>query len=197
MTRIVIASGNQGKVREIRRLLGGHYELLLQSEFNVPEADETGLSFVENAILKARNAATHTGLPAIGEDSGLEVDALDGAPGIHSARYAGADASDADNNRKLLAALSEQSNRQARYRCCAVVMRNASDPAPLIRTGTWEGHIAQVPSGDGGFGYDPIFIPADSSDTAAHLTLEEKNRVSHRADAFAHLAKVLAEFLQH
>ncbi|MDH3587962.1 MAG: RdgB/HAM1 family non-canonical purine NTP pyrophosphatase [Gammaproteobacteria bacterium] len=188
MRQIVVATGNRGKLREIRALLGDDFELTVQSEFDVPEADETGLTFVENAILKARNAAQHTGHAAIGEDSGLEVDALSGSPGIYSARYAGKNASDTDNNQKLLAALAGTDKRTARYRCVAVFMRHAGDPAPLICEGTWEGSIGITPAGDNGFGYDPLFLPANSDRTAAEMLPSEKNRVSHRARALSLLA---------
>ncbi len=194
MARIVVATGNAGKLREICELLPGH-ELTVQSTFNVPEAEETGLTFVENAILKARNAAAHTGQIAIGEDSGLEVDALDGAPGIYSARFAGPGATDSANNRKLLNELGRIGDRRARYRCVAVVMRHAADPAPLICSGTWEGEIATQPAGDGGFGYDPLFIPAGSAVTAAQMTAAAKNAVSHRFRALTGLAANLDDFL--
>ncbi|MBT8131860.1 MAG: RdgB/HAM1 family non-canonical purine NTP pyrophosphatase [Gammaproteobacteria bacterium] len=195
MALIVIATGNRGKMTEIRSLLGAQHELQVQSEFSVPEAEETGLSFVENAILKARNAAQHTGHPSLGEDSGLEVDALDGRPGIYSARFAGPDAVDSENNKKLLAALNDVTNRRARYRCLAVLVRHAADPAPLICQGTWEGSIAPAPRGDGGFGYDPLFIPLNSDRTAAELSAAEKNRLSHRAQALAELARQIDQFL--
>ncbi|NNF66217.1 MAG: RdgB/HAM1 family non-canonical purine NTP pyrophosphatase [Gammaproteobacteria bacterium] len=195
MALIVIATGNRGKMTEIRSLLGAQHELQVQSEFSVPEAEETGLSFVENAILKARNAAQHTGHPSLGEDSGLEVDALDGRPGIYSARFAGPDAVDSENNKKLLAALNDVTNRRARYRCLAVLVRHAADPAPLICQGTWEGNIATTPRGDGGFGYDPLFIPLNSDRTAAELGAAEKNRLSHRAQALAELARQIDQFL--
>lgn len=194
MTRIVVATGNAGKLREIRALLHGH-ELVAQSEHDVAEIAETGLTFVENAILKARNAAGHTGLPAIGEDSGLEVDALAGAPGIYSARFAGPHATDAENNAKLLAAIGPASARTARYRCVAVVMRHAEDPAPLICEGTWEGVIGLQAAGDGGFGYDPLFVPLGGERTAAQLAPEEKNRLSHRFRALSAVARGLDAFL--
>lgn len=195
MAKIVVATGNTGKLVEIRALLGPAHELIVQSELDVPEAEETGLTFVENAILKARNAAQHSGLPAIGEDSGLEVDALSGAPGIYSARYSGPNATDDSNNRKLLKALAETTVRSARYRCLAVVMRHASDPAPLICQGVWEGAIAHAPVGEMGFGYDPIFVPAGLKSTAALLQQSEKNQLSHRADALRQMAEKLNTFL--
>jgi XTP/dITP diphosphohydrolase len=191
--RIVLATGNLGKVRELGAMLadlGVH--VLPQSDFGVPEAEETGLSFVENAILKARNAAAHTGLPAIADDSGIEVDALNGAPGIYSARYAGTDGDDAANNAKLLAALAElpPAARSARFRSVVVFMRHADDPSPLIAEGAWEGRILDAPRGSGGFGYDPLFQVAGRDVSAAELPAEEKNRLSHRGQA---LRRLLAE----
>lgn len=192
--RIVLASGNAGKVREIGALLTDHQvEVLPQSALNVPEAEETGLSFVENAILKARNAAAHSGLPAIADDSGLEVDALNGAPGIHSARYAGAGCSDADNNAKLLEALQDipEAERTARFQCLLVYMNHAEDPTPLIVQGSWEGRILTAPRGEGGFGYDPLFFLPDLGLSSAELPPDTKNRLSHRGQA---LRGLLAAF---
>src|SRR5688572_19366157 len=157
----VLATGNAGKLRELRALLAGSgIEVVPQSQFGIETPEETGLSFVENAILKARYAAQKAGLPAIADDSGIEVDALEGRPGIHSARYAGLQASDEDNNRKLLEELQgvADERRTARYRCVLVTMRTALDPAPTICEGVCEGHIAIAPQGTGGFGYDPLFI---------------------------------------
>lgn len=184
--QIVLASGNPGKLREFRDLFnGGGIELLPQSAFEVPAAEETGLSFVENALLKARNASLHTGLPALADDSGIEVDALHGAPGIYSARYAGNGATDGDNNRRLLDELEQvpDAQRGARYQCVIVYLRHARDPMPVICQGTWEGRIARNYRGDGGFGYDPLFYLPEYGCTAAELTAEEKNRVSHRGQA--------------
>lgn len=184
--QIVLASGNPGKLREFRDLFnGGGIELLPQSAFEVPAAEETGLSFVENALLKARNASLHTGLPALADDSGIEVDALHGAPGIYSARYAGNGATDGDNNRRLLDELEQvpDAQRSARYQCVIVYLRHARDPMPVICQGTWEGGIARDYRGDGGFGYDPLFYLPEYGCTAAELTAEEKNRVSHRGQA--------------
>ncbi|VAX00556.1 Nucleoside 5-triphosphatase RdgB (dHAPTP, dITP, XTP-specific), partial [hydrothermal vent metagenome] len=158
--KVVLASGNAGKLREINQLIGSlHMEAVPQSDFGVPDADETGLTFVENAILKARHAAQLTGLPAIADDSGLEVDALNGAPGIYSSRFAGAGASDADNLQKLLAELKEvpEDQRTARFQCLMVFMSHAEDPTPLICQGSWEGRILFAPQGENGFGYDPLF----------------------------------------
>ncbi|MGW8310740.1 MAG: RdgB/HAM1 family non-canonical purine NTP pyrophosphatase, partial [Thiogranum sp.] len=159
--RIVLASNNAGKVREFNQLLAGNgWEVVPQSEFAVEEIEETGLTFVENAILKARNAAAHTGLAAIADDSGLEVDALQGAPGIYSARYAGAGASDRQNLEKLLADIQDvpDSQRTARFQCLMVYLRHASDPTPRIFQNTWEGRILHAPQGENGFGYDPVFF---------------------------------------
>jgi XTP/dITP diphosphohydrolase len=184
--KIVLASGNPGKLREFRTLFNSSgIELLAQSVFGVPSIEETGLSFVENALLKARNASLHSGLPALADDSGIEVDALAGAPGIYSARYAGIQASDEDNNRKLLADLETvaDARRSARYQCVIVYLRHAKDPMPVICQGTWEGRIARDYKGDGGFGYDPLFYLPERGCTAAELTAEEKNRISHRGQA--------------
>ena len=192
---IVLASSNAGKVREFNQLLGGlHLEVVPQSQFNVADVDETGLTFVENAILKARNAAQHTGLPALADDSGLEVDALHGAPGIYSARYAGAGASDADNLKKLLEALKDvpEQNRGARFQCALVYLRHALDPTPLICQGTWEGRILPEPRGSSGFGYDPVFFVPTHSLSAAELSAPIKNSLSHRGQALRQLLASLA-----
>jgi len=192
--QIVLASGNPGKVREIDELLAGSgISVLAQSDFDVPEAEETGLTFVENAILKARNASQHTGLPAIADDSGLEVDALKGAPGIYSARYAGIGASDETNLRKLLQDLKDvpEDARGARFQCVMVYMRHALDPTPLICQGTWEGRIQTEPTGDNGFGYDPVFYVPDCRCTSAQLPPEQKNRLSHRGQALTALVNAL------
>ncbi|MCP4042404.1 MAG: RdgB/HAM1 family non-canonical purine NTP pyrophosphatase [Gammaproteobacteria bacterium] len=194
MTRVVLASNNQGKVREFNELLSGfHLEVLPQAEFDVPEAEETGLTFVENAILKARNAAAHTGLPAFSDDSGIEVDALRGAPGIRSARFAGIGASDQGNLDKLLADLQEvpEEDRTARYQCLIVYLTHAEDPTPIICQGTWEGRLGFQPRGENGFGYDPIFLVPEHACTAAELPAETKNSMSHRGKA---LRKLVEEF---
>ena len=188
--KIVLASGNAGKLREFQQLLAGcGFEVLPQSAFNLSNADETGLTFVENAILKARHACAHTGLPAIADDSGLEVDALNGRPGIYSARYAGVDASDAKNNAKLVQELSgvEAAQRSARYHCVLAFMRHAEDPTPVLCHGSWEGSILTEPRGTGGFGYDPLFFVPTHQCTAAELDKAEKNRISHRGTAMAEL----------
>ncbi len=194
MKKVVLASGNKGKVREFNQILAGlDLVVVPQTEFDVPEIEETGLTFVENAILKARNAAQHTGLPAIADDSGLEVDALRGAPGIYSARYAGADASDEQNLIKLLNTLKEVpgAERTARFQCLLVYMEHELDPTPVICQGTWEGRIAEAPQGESGFGYDPVFYVPDQDCTAAQLSAEEKNRLSHRGQALQKLLQAL------
>ncbi|MBI5040179.1 MAG: RdgB/HAM1 family non-canonical purine NTP pyrophosphatase [Gammaproteobacteria bacterium] len=186
MTTIVLASGNPGKVREFNALLAGHHiEVVPQSKFQVPDVAETGQTFVENAIIKARNAALHTGLAAIADDSGIEVDALNGAPGIYSARYAGAGAGDQANLEKLLADLEgvPEEQRTARFQCLMVYMRHANDPTPLIRQGTWEGHILFAPRGTQGFGYDPVFFVPTHNCSSAELPPEVKNALSHRVQA--------------
>lgn len=194
MQTVVLASGNRGKLAEIRALLAPFgIDVRAQSEFGVPEAEETGLTFVENALIKARNAARHCGLPAIGDDSGLEVDALQGAPGIYSSRYAGAAATDRDNCRKLLADLRAVAadDRGARFRCVLVLLKSAADPAPVISEGTWEGRILPVPRGTGGFGYDPVFYVPSHDCAAAELSAADKNRLSHRGQALRGLVAAI------
>jgi XTP/dITP diphosphohydrolase len=192
--RIVLASNNAGKVREFNQLLADcEIEVIPQSEFSVAEIEETGLTFVENALLKARNAAAHTGLPAVADDSGLEVDALQGAPGIYSARYAGAGASDQDNLQKLLATLKDvpDEKRSARFQCLMVYLRHAQDPTPRIFQGTWEGQILHAARGDNGFGYDPVFYLPDQRCSSAQLSAEVKNSLSHRGQALRLLVNSL------
>lgn len=196
--RICLASNNAGKLRELTQLLDAlPVELVTLRELGIPSPEETGLSFVENALLKARHAARQSGLPAIADDSGLEVDALNGAPGIYSARYAGADADDAANNRKLLHALRglPQDQRGARFQCVLVYLRHAEDPTPLICQGSWEGRILEAPRGTGGFGYDPVFHALDTDRAAAELNAEEKARHSHRGRALRALLQALPERL--
>jgi XTP/dITP diphosphohydrolase len=191
---IVLASNNTGKVREFNQLLQGHeLEVVPQSEFSVAEIEETGLTFVENAILKARNAAAHTGLAAIADDSGLEVDALNGAPGIYSARYAGVGASDQQNLEKLLRDIEEipDAQRTARFQCVMVYMRHAEDPTPQIFQGTWEGRILHAPQGDNGFGYDPVFYVPEQHCSSAQLAPEVKNSLSHRGQALRKLVAAI------
>ncbi|WP_415356382.1 RdgB/HAM1 family non-canonical purine NTP pyrophosphatase [Halioglobus sp. Uisw_031] len=181
---VVLASGNAGKLRELDKVLAPlDVSLQPQAQFNVPDAEETGLSFVENAIIKARAAAQHTGLPAIADDSGIEVDHLNGAPGIYSARYSGA--GDEANNVLLLQELREipEEQRSARFQCVLVYMRHALDPVPLICQGSWEGFILSEPRGENGFGYDPLFYLPDYQCSSAQLAPGIKNRISHRAKA--------------
>lgn len=192
--RVVLATGNPGKLREMREILAPwQVEVLPLSDFTSAAAEETGLSFVENAILKARFASSAAALPAIADDSGLEVDALHGAPGIRSARYAGADAGDAANNARLLRELEgvPDVRRTARYRCAVVFLRWPLDPAPIVCQARWEGRIGEAPRGDGGFGYDPLFVVDASGRTAAEMSAAEKNRVSHRGQALRALVTAL------
>lgn len=194
MEKVVLASGNAGKLREFDQLLGGlDITVVAQSAFDVPEADETGLSFVENAIIKARNASRHADLPALADDSGIEVDALRGAPGIRSARYAGEGASDRQNLEKLLDALDgvPEARRTARFQCVIVFIRHWSDPTPLICQGTWEGRILEEPRGENGFGYDPVFWVPGENCTSAQLDPAVKNQLSHRGQALAALLREL------
>jgi XTP/dITP diphosphohydrolase len=175
-------------------LAGKDLEIVPQTESRVPEVEETGSSFTENALLKARNATRHTGLPAIADDSGLEVDALQGAPGIYSARYAGPGATDADNLQKLLKELDgvPAAKRTARFRCVIAFLRRADDPAPLVCEGVWEGSILETPRGTNGFGYDPVFLVPGRRLSSAELPPEEKNRLSHRGQALVKLAAALS-----
>jgi XTP/dITP diphosphohydrolase len=194
MQDIILASSNPGKVREINQLLADPgLQVRPQSEFGVIDAEETGLTFVENAILKARNAARHTGLPAIADDSGLEVDALAGAPGIYSARFAGEGASDQANLEKLLVELEAvpEAQRTARFQCLMVFMRHADDPTPLICQGTWEGRILFAARGDNGFGYDPVFHVPTHNCSSAELPAATKNALSHRGQALRQLVAAL------
>lgn len=191
---VVLASGNAGKLRELGQVLAPlGVTLQPQSQFEVPEVEEDGLSFAENAIIKARAAARHCGLPAIADDSGLEVDYLNGAPGIYSARYSGA--GDEANNARLLQELSNtpEAERSARFQCVLVYMRHALDPTPLICQGSWEGVILFEPVGDNGFGYDPLFYVPEHNCSSAQLPPELKNRISHRAKASALLFDALRQ----
>ncbi|CAI2003260.1 dITP/XTP pyrophosphatase [Serratia plymuthica] len=186
MQKVVLATGNPGKVRELADLLADFgLNVVAQTELGVDSAEETGLTFIENAILKARHAAQITGLPAIADDSGLAVDALGGAPGIYSARYAGVDASDQQNLDKLLVALKDvpQGSRGAQFHCVLVYMRHAEDPTPLVFHGSWAGEITFESAGAGGFGYDPVFYVPELGRTAAELSRDEKSAVSHRGKA--------------
>ncbi|MEI2742163.1 MAG: RdgB/HAM1 family non-canonical purine NTP pyrophosphatase [Candidatus Competibacter sp.] len=196
MRKLILATGNPGKVRELEAVLAG-FDLGIapQSAFAVPEVEETGLTFVENALIKARNAARHGGLPALADDSGLVVDALEGAPGIYSARYAGPGANDRANIDKLLAELAglPAARRSARFVCALALLRHPADPTPLICQASWEGMVLAEPRGAGGFGYDPVFWVPDQGRTAAELEPDVKNRLSHRGQALA----LLRECLRH
>jgi XTP/dITP diphosphohydrolase len=196
MKQLVLASGNVGKLRELSVILDDlGYQLHAQAEYGVNEVAETGTTFVENAIIKARHAASLTGLPALADDSGIEVDALDGAPGVYSARFSGPAADDAANNALLVERLQAvpDAERSARYRAVIVFMRHAGDPSPLICEGSWEGMIQLQPAGEGGFGYDPYFFLPELGCTSAELSATEKNRISHRGMALVELKKKLRE----
>ncbi|WP_312837307.1 XTP/dITP diphosphatase [Atlantibacter hermannii] len=194
MQKVVLATGNAGKVRELASLLQDFgLDIVAQTDLGVESAEETGLTFIENSILKARHAAAITGLPAIADDSGLAVDALGGAPGIYSARYAGVDASDRQNLEKLLVALKDvpDGQRQAQFHCVLDYLRHADDPTPLVFHGVWPGEITHAPAGEGGFGYDPIFYVPSEGKTAAELTREEKSAISHRGQALKQLLEAM------
>ncbi len=194
MEKCVLATGNPGKVGELAGLLAEFgFDIIAQTDLGVDNAEETGLTFIENAILKARHAARQTGLPAIADDSGLAVDALGGAPGIYSARYAGLDANDQQNLDQLLSALQDvpDAQRGASFHCVLVYMRHADDPTPLVCHGSWRGVISRSAAGDGGFGYDPIFVLPELGCSAAQLTKAHKNRISHRGQALTLLLEAL------
>ena len=197
MQKLIIASGNAGKLREIQHLLQPlGIEAVPQSDFAVPEAEEPYVTFIENALAKARHASRLTALPALADDSGICVDALNGAPGVLSARYAGEPKSDRRNNEKLLEALQSHENRHAHYYCVMVLVRHADDPQPLIAEGVWQGEILRAPRGDGGFGYDPIFLDSKTEKTGAELPLDIKNRISHRGQALAKLLHQLERLVK-
>lgn len=194
MDKIILASSNAGKLKEFKQLFANKaVQVLPQAHFRIDDAKETGLSFVENAIIKARHAAKCSGLPAIADDSGLEVDALRGKPGIYSARFSGENATDASNNEKLLQLLKStpDASRTARFHCALVLMRHSEDPTPIIAQGSWEGRILHEPQGDNGFGYDPLFFATEQQQVSALLPSEVKNQVSHRAIAMAKLSQML------
>jgi XTP/dITP diphosphohydrolase len=192
LNKLVIATGNQGKLKEIQALLAPlAIDVLPQSDFNIPEADEPYFTFIENALTKARHASLHSGLPALADDSGICVDALHGAPGIYSARFAGEPKSDARNNQKLLEALQGVKNRQAHYYCVMVLVRNPEDPQPLIAQGIWQGQILTSPRGNGGFGYDPLFLDDKTGKTGAELPMDIKNRISHRGHALRDMVHLI------
>ena len=196
MTKIVLASDNKGKLKEFNSILHGcGFDIYPQGDFGVESAEETGLTFVENAILKARHAAATTGLPALADDSGIEVDALNGAPGIYSARFAGDQCEDRDNNKLLLEKLQgiDDHKRSARYQCVLVFLKHVRDPTPIVAQGSWEGRILEHPRGEGGFGYDPLFWVPEKNCSAAELEKPEKNTISHRAKALESLLRKLSE----
>ncbi|MGH8737176.1 MAG: RdgB/HAM1 family non-canonical purine NTP pyrophosphatase [Burkholderiales bacterium] len=198
MKKLVLASGNPGKLREIEALLAPlAIEVTAQASFDISEADEPHATFLENALAKARHASLGSGLPALADDSGLCVDALGGAPGVHSAHYAGRDGSreqrDARNNAKLLGALAGAGDRRAHYYCVMVLLRRADDAQPLVAEGVWRGEIASAPRGAGGFGYDPLFYLPARRCTSAQLDAQEKNRISHRGQALAKLLACLGD----
>lgn len=190
--RIVLASRNEGKLNELQAMLEPlPLELESQADHDVPSADETGITFLENAIIKARSVAAATGLAALGDDSGLVVPALDGAPGIYSARYAGTHGDDAANNQKLVAQLRDVQDRAAYFYCAIVLLRHATDPTPIVATAAWHGQIIDTPRGDGGFGYDPHFYLPEFEQTSAELPRAQKNQLSHRGQAIARLVAEL------
>ncbi len=191
MKKIILATSNLGKVRELNSMLDGHYDVVSQTDMEVEEVPETGASFVENALIKARNASSQSKLPALADDSGLVVDSLNGEPGIYSARYAGEKATDEDNIIKLLARMDDEDNRSARFWCAMVYVRYARDPEPVIVEKSWEGQILRELKGNNGFGYDPIFYLPELNCTSAQLSAEEKNRKSHRGQALQEILKHL------
>jgi XTP/dITP diphosphohydrolase len=192
LNKLVIATGNTGKLKEIQALLAPiAVEVLSQAEFNIPEADEPYFTFVENALTKARHASLHSGLPALADDSGICVNALQGAPGIYSARFAGEPKSDERNNQKLLEALQGVEDRQAYYYCIMVLVRSPEDPQPLIAQGIWQGRILEAPRGNGGFGYDPLFLDDKTGKTGAELPMDIKNRISHRGHALRDMVHLI------
>ncbi|MFC3093031.1 RdgB/HAM1 family non-canonical purine NTP pyrophosphatase [Alteromonas sediminis] len=196
MKQLVLASGNAGKIREFSQIFSAwQVDVIAQTACGVSSVPETGTTFVENAIIKARHAAKETGLPALADDSGLVVNALKGAPGIFSSRYAGVDASDTDNVNKLLDAMEGMTDRKAHFQCVLVFMRHADDPIPVIAQGQWHGEIALTPHGEGGFGYDPVFWLPEQSCTAAQLDKKTKNTISHRGQAVTLLREKMSQLL--
>jgi XTP/dITP diphosphohydrolase len=193
MKKIIIASHNPGKLREITHILDPlGLEAVPQADFGVPEAEEPHVTFIENCIVKARHASAHTGLPALADDSGICVEALNGAPGVYSARYAGEPKSDERNNQKLVDSLRGEKNRKAHYYCVIVFVRYPDDPQPIIAEGIWRGEILEKPSGTGGFGYDPYFRIPGLDKTAAELSMDVKNQLSHRGQALRAFAEKLS-----
>ena len=198
MKKLILASNNPGKIRELRDLLAPlDIDVIAQADLAIPEAEEPHGTFVENALGKARHAAQLSGLPALAEDSGICVDALDGAPGVYSARFAGEPKSDQRNNDRLLELLATTERRGAHYYCVAVLLRSAQDPQPLIAEGEWRGEILRAPRGSGGFGYDPLFLVSAIGRTGAELSMQEKNRISHRGQAMERLLERLRARLRH
>ena len=192
MKKLVIASNNPGKLREIDRILQPlGLEVLPQSAFNIPEADEPYCTFIENCLTKARHASELAGLPALADDSGICIDALNGAPGVYSARFAGEPKSDQRNNEKMIELLKHETNRKAHYYCVIVLVRHPHDPQPIIAEGSWHGEIIDTPRGEGGFGYDPYFLVAGLNQTSAELPPDVKNGMSHRGKALAELVEKL------
>ena len=192
MKKLVIASNNPGKLREIERILQPlGMEILPQSAFNIPEAEEPYCTFIENCLTKARHASELSGLPALADDSGICVDALNGAPGVFSARFAGEPKSDTRNNEKLIELLQHETNRKAHYYCVIILVRSPDDPQPIIAEGAWHGEIIDTPRGNGGFGYDPYFLVPALGKTGAELPLDVKNGMSHRGQALASLVEKL------
>ena len=192
MEKLVIASSNPGKIKEIKRIILPYFpEIIPQAELNISETEEPYHTFVENALVKARHASRESGLPALSDDSGICVDALQGAPGVHSARFAGEPKSDARNNQKLVTRLRDESNRRAHYYCVIVMVRHPEDPEPLIAEGIWHGEIIDEPRGSGGFGYDPFFLIPKYGKTGAEISLDLKNKISHRALALQSLVEKL------
>jgi len=194
MKKIILATGNEGKVRELNAMLRGHYNVISQSDMQVKEAPETGTTFIENALIKARNASLQTKLPALADDSGLQVEALNGEPGVYSARYAGESATDNDNIEKLILNMDHHDNRKAHFCCAMVFVKSASDLSPVIVEKLWEGELLREPVGENGFGYDPVFYLPEHGCSSAQLQPEVKNEISHRGQALSDLLKQLLSF---
>jgi XTP/dITP diphosphohydrolase len=194
MKKIILATGNEGKVRELNAMLKGHYNVISQNDMQVKEVPETGTTFIENALIKARNASLQTKLPALADDSGLQVEALNGEPGVYSARYAGESATDNDNIEKLILNMDHHDNRKAHFCCAMVFVKSASDLSPIIVEKRWEGELLREPVGENGFGYDPVFYLPEHGCSSAQLQPEVKNEISHRGQALSDLLKQLLSF---
>ena len=194
MKKIILATGNEGKVRELNDMLKGHYNVISQNDMQVKEVPETGTTFIENALIKARNASLQTKLPALADDSGLQVEALNGEPGVYSARYAGESATDNDNIEKLILNMDHHDNRKAHFCCAMVFVKSASDLSPVIVEKLWEGELLREPVGENGFGYDPVFYLPEHGCSSAQLQPEVKNEISHRGQALSDLLKQLLSF---